>query len=577
MTRMTRTKTDPTRRALTAQFYHGNHMLFLLSVAASLCAGSLNLLISWLLQQTIDTASGVQNSLPLSFLAVLCAGLVGLCILFSLFDALVRPRFLERAMRQYKDFAFRKLTEKSISSFRAENTATYLSALTNDAASIETSYLAEQLAMATKIVTCIGALWLMLRYSVLLTGIAAAVTALPLAASLLCGNGLAKSESRVSEENRDFTAALHDCLAGFSVVKSFRAEREIFAMFAARNRSLEKEKRLRAYRKSMIAMAGAVTGVFAQLAVFLVGAWLALSGSGLTAGAVILFVNLMNFTIDPIAALPGFLASRKASRGLIAKLADALEKNPDAAGETVLPQLTEGITLDDVSFGYTADTEVLRHITAKFAAGKSYAIVGASGSGKSTLLNLLLSSGAPYRGSIRFDGVELRDIAPASLYEQIGSIQQNVFVFNASIRDNITMFRDFPEDKVADAVSHARLAELVAARGMEYACGEGGCGLSGGEKQRISIARSLLKNAAVLLVDEATSALDPQTAHRVSADILALTGITRIVVTHTLEESLLRRYDGIYVLKNGTIAESGTFDALMAEKGYFYALYTVAQ
>ena len=112
---------------------------------------------------------------------------------------------------------------------------------------------------------------------------------------------------------------------------------------------------------------------------------------------------------------------------------------------------------------------------------------------------------------------------------------------------------------------------------MDSSVGEGGCTLSGGEKQRISIARSLLKNADVLLVDEATSALDPQTAHQVSADILSLAGITRIVVTHTLEESLLRRYDGIYVLKNGTIAESGTFDALMAKKGYFYALYTVAQ
>ena len=102
-------------------------------------------------------------------------------------------------------------------------------------------------------------------------------------------------------------------------------------------------------------------------------------------------------------------------------------------------------------------------------------------------------------------------------------------------------------------------------------------GLSGGEKQRISIARSLLKHASVLLADEATAALDAQTAHQVTDDILSLTGVTRIVVTHTLEQAALRRYDGILVLKNGRIAESGTFDALMAQKGYFYALYTVSQ
>ena len=156
-------------------------------------------------------------------------------------------------------------------------------------------------------------------------------------------------------------------------------------------------------------------------------------------------------------------------------------------------------------------------------------------------------------------------------------IEQNVFVFNASIRDNITMFRSFPPAALAQAIHRAHLEQLLAERGEDYLCGENGSGLSGGEKQRISIARSLLKHASVLLADEATAALDAQTAHQVTDDILSLTGVTRIVVTHTLEQAALRRYDGILVLKNGRIAESGTFDALMAQKGYFYALYTVSQ
>ena len=121
------------------------------------------------------------------------------------------------------------------------------------------------------------------------------------------------------------------------------------------------------------------------------------------------------------------------------------------------------------------------------------------------------------------------------------------------------------------------MRRLRVERGEDYLCGENGSGLSGGEKQRISIARSLLKHASVLLADEATAALDAQTAHQVTDVILSLTGVTRIVVTHTLEQAALRRYDGILVLKNGRIAESGTFDALMARKGYFYALYTVSQ
>ena len=132
-------------------------------------------------------------------------------------------------------------------------------------------------------------------------------------------------------------------------------------------------------------------------------------------------------------------------------------------------------------------------------------------------------------------------------------------------------------EELAQAVRRAQLEALLAERGEDYLCGESGSGLSGGEKQRISIARSLLKHASVLLADEATAALDAQTAHQVTDDILSLSGVTRIVVTHTLEQAALRRYDGILVLKDGRIAESGSFDDLMAQKGYFYALYTVSQ
>ena len=154
---------------------------------------------------------------------------------------------------------------------------------------------------------------------------------------------------------------------------------------------------------------------------------------------------------------------------------------------------------------------------------------------------------------ILLDGTPLQEISPDSLYEAVSVIEQRVFVFNASLRDNITMFRSFPPAALAQAIHRAHLEQLLAERGRP------------------------LPHASVLLAYEATPALDAQTAHQVTYDILSLTGVTRIVVTHTLEQAALRRYDGILVLKNGRIAESGTFDALMAQKGYFYALYTVSQ
>lgn len=564
-------------KQLRAQFYRGNRGVFALAVFAALAGGTLNLIVTWLMQQLIDAASGAPGALPLAALAEITGGFVVLCAVLFLLKYASEPRFIARAMRQYKELAFQKLTEKSIASFRDESTAAYLSALTNDAASVEADYLAQQLAVITKTVTFFGALFMMLWYSPLLTAIAVGVTALPLAASLLTGGRLQAAEKQVSERNRDFTAALSDCLSGFAVVKTFKAEREIFQLFAESNRALEQEKFSRRRLKVLIGMIGAVTGLVAQLGVFLAGAWLALSGSGLTAGMVILFVNLMNFMIGPVSELPALLAGRRAALGLIGKLADALEKDGSAGGSRTLSRLEHGIELRDVSFGYEAGKDVLHHVSARFEAGRAYAIVGGSGSGKSTLLNLLLAENTGYRGSVLLDGTELCELSPEALYGLMSVIHQNVFVFNASIRDNVSMFREFPQEAQDEAIRRAHLRELLDARGADYLCGENGKGLSGGEKQRVSIARSLLKKSSVLLVDEATAALDVQTAHQVSSDILDLTGMTRIVVTHSLEEALLRRYDGIFVLKNGTLAESGSFDELMQRKGYFYALFTVAQ
>lgn len=567
----------PLGKQLRGQFFYKNIPIFCLAVFAALAAGSLNLILSWIIQQLMDTAAGKSGALSFSTLLLISAGFVLLCAGLSLLNYASQPRFLERAMRQYKDFAFKKLIGKSISSFRDESAAGYLSALTNDAASIETNYLAQMLAMITKAVTFIGALLLMCRYSLLMTAIAAGLTVLPLIASLLTGNRLQAVESRVSERNGEFTAALSDCLAGFTVVKNFKAEREIFRLFAQSNKALEHEKFTGRRIKTLVGMIGAVTGIFAQLGVFIAGVYLSMKGGSMTPGAVVLFVNLMNFIISPIAELPGLLACRKAALGLVDKLAAALERSSSREGSETLNRLENGIRLENVSFAYEPGKTVLHGINAEFEAGRAYALVGGSGSGKSTLLNLLMAAETNYSGHILADGIELSDISTESLYGTIAAIQQNVFVFNASIKDNVSMFRDFPKTEMDEAIARAHLGALIRERGEDYLCGENGSGLSGGEKQRISIARSLLKKSSVLLADEVTAALDAQTAHRVSSDILDLQGITRIVVTHTLEESLLRRYDKIFVLRGGRIEEAGSFADLMANKGYFYALFTVAQ
>lgn len=573
--------TDHTKRArrreFSRQFYKGNKAAFFIAVAKTAFLTSANLMISWLLQVLIDLTTGSSGSFTLGQVALLSAG----CLVILAFTFLLtynsEPRFIAKAIGQYKEYVFQKLSQKGISAFSGENTAFYISALSNDANTIETEYLANLFALIDEVMLFVGALLLMLWYSPLLTAIGIALALLPVLASILAGNRVAEAEQKVSKKNESYMSTLNDSLAGFSVVKSFRAEAAMCRLFAKRIREVSDAKTLRRKTSVVVQAMGAIAGVIAQLGVFILGAALALTGHGISAGTLIAFVNLMNFVVSPIGSVPQYIAQRKAAGALIDKLADALSENIREEGTSDKAELTNGIALKDLSFAYASKKPVLQNVNFHFDAGKSYAIVGASGSGKSTLLNLLMAANHGYTGSICYDKTELKDIRSDSLYEMISVVQQNVFIFNASIRDNITMFSDFPKEKVDRAIEFSGLSALIAQCGENHLCGENGSSLSGGEKQRISIARSLLKESQVLLVDEATASLDTQTAFQVSSAILDLQGLTRIVVTHSLDEALLKRYDCILALKNGGIIESGSFRELMEKKGYFYSLYTVSQ
>lgn len=454
-----------------------------------------------------------------------------------------------------------------------ENTSVYISSLSNDLEVIETGYLEGQFQIISNVISFVGAFALMLFYSPLLTGIVVLLTIVPITASVFTGNKLEPIERHVSEENIKFSSVLN----GFSVVKSFQAEREIMRLLKEKNQELEQSKLARRKVKILVGMIGMTASLFAQFGVFFTGVWMVVKDYAMTAGTVILFVNLMNFIVSPIGEIWQLVASRRAAKGLIQKMAEALVEHHDLGGKLELEELKSAISLEHVSFGYEENTEVLHDITLRLEKGKSYAIVGRSGCGKSTLLNLLLGGMEDYRGSIFFDAYNIKEISRDSLYHLVSMIQQNVFVFDATIRENITMYKEFSDSNIRDVLQLAKLEALVQEKGQLYKCGENGCGLSGGEKQRISIARSLLKHASVLLVDEATASLDRKSAYEIVSDILEIKDVTRVVVTHSLEESLLKRYDQIITMKDGRIVEQGKFEELMEKREYFYALYTVAK
>ena len=562
-------------REFRRRLFYKNKMCFIASVIMTIVMSFLNLMISWLIQQIMDSMAN-QNMQS----AVRCAWIAAsVVIAYTVANAVYRavyPRFLQRAMQQYRDYAFSRLTQKSLRSFSKEGTALYVSALTNDCTSIENNYLAATFTLIEFLFCFLGALIMMLYYSPVMLVLAVALSFLPVAVSMTAGNRLTEQEKEISKKNERFVSIVNELLSGFPVIKSFRAETQASRLFSQRNEQAEEAKKNKRRTEQLISLLANDAGIIAQMGIFLAGAWLAISNKGVTAGVVIVFVQLMNYILNPISQVPLLWSNRKAAIALMEKLSDALSENVREEGREKLNGFSEKIEVKDLTYGYEPESHVLKDLDVQFDAGKSYAIVGGSGSGKSTLLNLLMGSSSNYRGEICIDGVSIKNIESESLYQLMTSVQQNVFVFNDTIRNNVTMFHEFPDKEVTLALERSGLSEFIEKRGEEFVCGENGANLSGGERQRISIARALLRKSPILLVDEATAALDAATARAVSFSILNLVGMTRIVVTHRLEEAILRRYDKIFVMKNGTICEQGNFDTLMQQKGQFYSLFQIA-
>lgn len=557
------------------QLYYKNRINFIVTIILTIAMSSLNLMISWLIQQIMDcTANQDMQALVRSAWIVIIV-----VVIYTIANVMYRavyPRFLQRAMQQYRDYAFSRLTQKSLRSFSKEGTALYVSALTNDCTSIENNYLAATFTLIELLFCFLGALIMMLYYSPVMLVLAVALSFLPVAVSMTAGNRLTEQEKEISKKNERFVSIVNELLSGFPVIKSFRAETQASRLFSQRNEQAEEAKKNKRRTEQLISLLANDAGIIAQMGIFLAGAWLAISGKGVTAGVVIVFVQLMNYILNPISQVPLLWSNRKAAIALMEKLSDALSENVREEGREKLNGFSEKIEVKDLTYGYEPESPVLKDLDVQFDAGKSYAIVGGSGSGKSTLLNLLMGSSSNYQGEICIDGVSIKNIESESLYQLMTSVQQNVFVFNDTIRNNVTMFHEFPDKEVTLALERSGLSEFIEKRGEEFVCGENGANLSGGERQRISIARALLRKSPILLVDEATAALDAATARAVSFFILNLVGMTRIVVTHRLEEAILRRYDKILVMKNGTICEQGNFDTLMQQKGQFYSLFQIA-
>ena len=512
-------------------------------------------------QKILDTVSGDQPS-SIPYLILFAVGCF-LCLLISAaLEYFCWTAFRRQALTRYRAYFCRKVLSKDISAFSRENTGAYASAVSNDLNTIRTSYLESLPYLAELVLNFAGTVVLMLAYDVRLALIAFGVSLLPILLSSFRVNQVAECEEQLAEANGGFLSAFTEMLTGFRAVKSMRAEGAVAARLLKVNRKASDTFADREHTEISVAYIASLSGHIARIAFFFISLLLSKNDPAVTVGVIIAFTQLMSNIVQLAVTVPELLANVKAADKLMERH-DGMLALSQAEGEDRAVSCGEKVEADNVSVSYGEGQEVLRNLSLSLPAGGCYAILGESGSGKTTLLNLLSGAKRDYTGSVRYDGQDIRDISGERLFELISVIHQETFLFDATIEENITLFRPVDRAVLEDAVKKAGLEELVKEKGLDYACGENGANLSGGEKQRVGIARSILLGAKVLLLDEATSALDIRTGSRLIRTVQQMEGKTRIAVTHDVYPELMDNFDRIIVLRDGQIAGQGKYSELL--------------
>ena len=556
-------------KSVKSYIYRGNIFNFIILTFISLLQTSAMIILSLMLEKVMAIASSKDLDAlyeqGIVFLILLVASVVMYIIIIIL-----KPKFQKKAIMQYKNNIYERILNKSIANFNKQNSSTYISALTNDVNKIETDYLFSAFDLITHITLFLCTIVIMLIYSPLLTIAGIVLSLLPFVGAIIVGGKLAFHEKQISDQNASFMHFIKDNLVGFSTIKVFKSEQKIKELFVKNNNVLESKKASKTKTIALMEMVQIILSTVSQFGVFFIGAYISIKTGDITPSVIVLFVQLMNYIISPLMEIPTLLSKRLACKPLFKKIDNIIKTEYENNQGKEIENVNE-ITISNLKFMFE-DKVILNEINYEFKKNKSYAIVGTSGSGKTTLINLLLGKYNDYTGNIYYNKTDLKEISIDALFEISSFVEQNVFVFDDSIINNITMYSNVDETLLNEVIVKSGLDTLIKEKGNDYRCGENGCNLSGGEKQRISIARALVKKSQLLLLDEATSALDNETSSTITNNLLSIDNTMKIMITHRLDEELLTKFDEIIVMKNGSIVEYGTYKELMENNATFKSL-----
>ena len=488
----------------------------------------------------------------------------------------LRNKLVRQIMSRYKNKVFKSILDSDYREFSKEKSGKFISILTENMKKIEQDYLHQYFNISKNISLMIFSLVAMFIGNWFLTLLVIIASIIPMMISGFIGQKSASLQNISIISDQKYLAKVKDILAGFLVIKSFNVKEAIRQDYKNESEKLDEIYFIKGKFDVLSNVISQLSGMIVFLVAFGGGMYLVFGGHT-TIGSVTAIVQLVNFVVMPLNEIGmGMSKFREGQATLNSfEVKDVIELQTGKTKE----YFDDVISFSNVDFFYpNAEKKIFNNLSLQIKKGEKIAIVGMSGSGKSTLLNLLLRFYDVTSGYISIDNQDLQAISAESLYNLMTIVQQDVYIFDDTLRANITLNQFFTDEEIRQAVQQSGLESYVLDNesGLQALCGENGSNLSGGQKQRVSIARALIRKTPILLLDEATSSLDNQVTTEIESSILDIQNLTALVVTHKLNENTLKRYDRILFMKAGVIVEDGSFCDLMDRRGEFYKLFELS-
>jgi ABC-type multidrug transport system fused ATPase/permease subunit len=474
---------------------------------------------------------------------------------------------------------YHHLQQLSLSYYDSHQTGTLLSTITSDVQTIQGFASSSTLGIVVDLLTIVGMLFIMFWLNWDFTLIAIAVTPFMLLLVSRFKKAVKKATHEVRKEQSKIVTVVEQGLQSMRVVKAFGrqelAEEELAEVSQATVDASLKARRVKALLSPIVA----ITVSFCTAIVLWRGSALILAGV-MTVGAMTVFLSYLNKFFKPVqdlATMTNAIAQAAVGVERIRGILDADTIIPEHPNAREPQALTGEIEFDHVAFSYNADAPVLKDVSFHIKAGQMVGVVGTTGGGKSTIVSLIPRFYDPTAGTVKIDGVDIREYKFHALRDQIGYVLQETVLFAGSVRDNIAYGRDgVTEKQILEAAKLANADEFISRmpHGYDTVVGERGETLSGGQRQRIGIARAIIRNNPILILDEPTAALDTESERLVIEALERLMkGRTVITIAHRL--STIRDADKIIVLSGGIVAEEGSHDELVARGGVYAELYRI--